>query len=452
MDQSARVRQLGDAVLTIEGGTFKGDVYGLCNNGEYYDATRPGARIDEGGSVTVNVNGGTFEGVILATSPNFDASIYHKDARATVNIAATKGDITILKELGSRFANEVFTLQGGDHKILLGADAKIDVSAASGDVKFGQAETWKKQTYVTLPEGNTAKITVTGPHCLDKIGTSVVKVKGGIQLSGATMILTDRVSVRALFDKASVDEMDDFTFTFTMNGQTLASGTKADLEAYGDAYYGIVLAKIGAKDFTSSVTFTGSELVWENEFSVELLADVAEEAWEGDAESVALAKALHNFATIVADPTAELPNDLTPEKVEGFKASGSMDETSSFKVTGKGLVMGNAVGIRIYGTSAVEISKENITVTVNGKNVNDLMVISRGAGENEYCIDLYVNAKNMSDELKIVIKDAESKTALDLTDRVDAIAASYPATHEKYATVQQLLVYIQAAVAYSSAL
>ena len=62
-----------------------------------------------------------------------------------------------------------------------------------------------------------------------------------------------------------------------------------------------------------------------------------------------------------------------------------------------------------------------------------------------------MNAKNMSSELKIEIIDENGVKALELTDRVDAIAASYPSTHENYALVQQLLVYIQAAVDYAKA-
>ncbi|MBQ3075577.1 MAG: hypothetical protein IJC26_05870, partial [Clostridia bacterium] len=74
-----------------------------------------------------------------------------------------------------------------------------------------------------------------------------------------------------------------------------------------------------------------------------------------------------------------------------------------------------------------------------------------GANAGEYVIDLYVNAKNMSSALRIEIIEQETgKVCLDLTDRVDAIAASYPTTHENYNLVQQLLVYIQAAVAYSA--
>ena len=116
-------------------------------------------------------------------------------------------------------------------------------------------------------------------------------------------------------------------------------------------------------------------------------------------------------------------------------------------VTGKGLVMSNAVGIRIYGTAA-EAIEDTLTITVNGVDVTEKAVINAGANAGEYTIDLYVNAKNMSDELNIVITEG-TKTCLTLTDRVDAIAASYSETHENYKLAQQLLVYIQAAVEYA---
>ena len=437
--------------ITIAGGTFNGDVYGL-----YYRADSAsqstvvtGGYLKEGGDVTINVNGGTFAKNIYAAGTPYPVDSFK--ANAVINIAPTKGDVTILGDVAYRFDKEKVNLLGGEYKLILGADASVAATSASGDVKIGQGAAWKKQTYVTMPEGNTASITVTGAHCLDKIGESVVAVKGGVQLAGATMILTDRVAVRALFDKASVDSNADFTFSFTMNGQTLAEGTKADLEIYekDSSYYSIVLAKISANDFTSTVTFAGSDLVWGNEFSIESLAVLAETAWEGNDEGVALAKAMQNFASIVANPTAELPHkDLAPEAVVYEQKAPTRDEGTNFIVNGKGLVMSNAVGIRIYGTATTAIA-DTLTVTVNGTDVTDKAVIAAGANEGEYTIDLYVNAKNMSDELHIVITEkATGKTCLDLTDRVDAIAASYG---DQNALAQQLLVYIQAAVAYAKA-
>jgi hypothetical protein len=232
-----------------------------------------------------------------------------------------------------------------------------------------------------------------------------------------------------------------------MGDVTLAEGGKSDLEIWEkDAnYYCIVLAKVGAKDFTKTVTLAG-DYVWDAAFSIEELADLAEEAWAGNAVNVNLAKAMQNFSAIVADPDATLPYALTPDlsKIEGFVATATKGSGTLFTPTGKGLVMGNAVGIRIYGTATSAISAENLVVKVNGKDVTDKAVFGEGI------IDLYVNAKNMSNQLKIEIVERESGSiCLTLIDRVDAIAASYPETHEKYALAQQLLVYIQAAVEYA---
>ena len=435
--------------LTIEGGTFNADVYGLSYRNSQ---TIVGPFLADGGALTINVNGGTFTKNIYAAGQPYTADKFVENA--VINIEPTKGDVTILGTVAGRFDKEIVNLKGGDYKLILGADAKIEATSATGDVKIGQAETWKKQTYVTLPEGNDAVVTVTGTHCLDKIETSVVAVKGGVQLAGATMILTDRVAVRALFDKTAVDSIDDFTFTFTMGEEILASGNKESLESYNDDYYCIVLAKIGANDFTSNVTFTGSELVWDYTFSIKGLAELAEDAWADNEKGVALAKAMQNFATIVNNPTAELPHTLAPDMslVEGFEAKGTIDETTDFQVSGKGLIMGNAVGIRIYGTADSDVTNDYFTIKVNGVDVTDKALIAAGANAGEYTVDLYVNAKNMSSKLKIeIIEKATEKVCLELTDRVDAIAASYPSTHKNYALVQQLLVYIQAAVAYAEA-
>ena len=434
-------KTVGDIDVFIYGGTFNGEVIaGACPNSSGTSYIH-----DDEGTQSVTIYGGTFNKPILAGSK------WGTVTKGKVVLNPAESDIilnsTMLKRTDYNKAQE-FEIVGAEHKIILGADAEIEATAISGDVKFGQGATWAKRTYADFPEGNAASITVTGPHCFDRVGNSIVAVKGGIQLSAATMILTDRVAIRALFDQASVDQIDDFTFTFKMGDATLAEGTKENLEAYGDAYYGIVLAKVGAKDFTKGVTFTGSDLVWENEFSIKTLAETAETAWGDNEKGVALAKAMQNFATIVADPTATLPHDLTPEAVD-YTASGELGTETAFKVSGKGLVMGNAVGIRIYGTADSDVTSDYFTVKVNGNDVTDLAVIGAGENAGEYTIDLYVQAKDMSTALQIeIIEKATGKVCLTLTDRVDAIAASYP---EDNKLVQQLLVYIQAAVDYAKA-
>ena len=408
----------------------------VFTGGTYNNTIYEGSKSASSAPVITELRGGTFNGSFVDSKSESSFKV----------IPSSENALILNKSLA------VDSLIGGDQKILLGANAKLEAKSASGNVKFGQSGAWKKQVYVTLPEGNTAKVTVDGAHVLDQVNDSVVAVKGGIQLYGATMILTDRVAVRALFDKASVEGLENFSFTFKMGENTLAEGTKADLEPYGDAYYGIVLAKIGANDFTSDVTLSG-DLVWEKEFSVMDLAELAETAWAGNEKGVALAKAMQNFATIVADPAATLPYTLTPDMslLESFTPSGTIGTETAFKVRGKGLVMSNAVGIRIYGTSDVDVTNGYFTIKVNGTDVTDKAVITAGEN-NAYTVDLYVNAKNMSSELKIeLIEQASGKTCLELVDRVDAIAASYPATHEKYDLVQQLLVYIQAAVSYAKA-
>ena len=447
------MRHNGNMDVFIYGGTFNAEVVA----GSYpNDSTDTYCKPNPDCVATVTIYGGTFNGPLLANSKWEKGNC----KQGTIILNPTQSDIIINSTMKMRTDNagaQAYEIIGADHKIVLGKDAKIEATSATGNVKIGQAETWKKQTYVTLPEGNAASITVTGPHCLDKIETSVVAVKGGIQLSAATMILTDRVAVRALFDKASVDSIEDFTFTFTMGEEILASGSKADLEPYGEngEYYGIILAKVGATNFRKTISVAGDDAVWPYDFSIEGLADTAEEAWVGDPEAVALAKALHNFSTMVANPEETLPNaDLTvdPEKLAGFTATvHEANAEADFKISTKGLIMGNAVGIRLSGACATQVSNTTHTVSVNGKDVTDKAVFGYNEETGVYTVDLYVNAKNMSSELRIVVTEVDGgETVLDMTDRVDAIAASYPETHDNYDLAQQLLIYIQAAVAYAT--
>ncbi|MBE6712098.1 MAG: hypothetical protein E7580_01115 [Ruminococcaceae bacterium] len=448
--------QTGNADVFIYGGTFNGEVIaGACQN----DGTEEYAVADSTGKATVTIYGGTFNKPLLANSK---WKAYTEGG--TIILNPTQSDIIINSTMAMRTDTtgaQSYEILGGDHKIVLGKAARIEATEISGDVVFEQAERWNARVYLTLPETHTANVTVTesaeatGVYTLEKNGDAIVSVKGGMELVGVTMIITDRVAVRALFDKESVEAYDDFTFTFVMDGKLLASGSKKDLAPWSDGkreYYSIVLAKVGANDFTKDVVIGESDVIWDAGFTIEGLAVIAETAWAGNEKEVALAKALQNFSSIVNTPAEDLPHDLTPDLtlLNGFKASGSTDPEADFKVTGKGLVMTSAVGIRLYGTATQAVSTETVTVKVNGVDVTDKAVFLAGAGAGEYTVDLYVNAKNMSTELKIEITEkASGKTALSLTDRVDAIAAAYPETHENYDMAQQLLVYIQAAVAYA---
>ncbi len=443
----------GKAEAFIYGGTFSGEV----TAGSYPNSSASNhSHNDPNATAKITINGGTFNRPILANSKWGACKL------GTVVLNPSKGDIVINSKMTIRtdtVGAQEYEIIGDKHKIVLGADAKIEATSASGDIKIQQKDSWKKQSYVILPAGNTANVTVSnadaakGTFSVDKIGTSVVTVKGGVQLSAATMILTDRIAVRALFDKASIDESEDFTFSFVMNSQTLASGSKGDLELWGDEYYSIVLDKIGASDFLKTVSFTGSGDVWGTEFSVKSLAANAEDAWKGNDVYVQLAKAIQNFATVAAYPTASLPHPelkVDSSKYEDFEAIVECENGTNFKVSGKGLVMSNAVGIRIYGSSDTLVTANDFIITVNGSDVTEKAIVSAGQNENEYAIDLYVHVKSMDTPLNIVITEkSTNKVCLNLTDRVDAIAASYPETHDNYMTAQQLLVYIQAALAYA---
>ena len=408
---------------------FTGGIFGPIYVGSKTSVSTP---------IVTELRGGTFNG-----------AIYDTRKEGTLTVSATSENALILNN-----AVTADSVVGAANKIYLGTDASLTASSAEGSIRIEQMEKWQKKTYVSLPEGNTATVAVTtgegagGAFVVDKVNGSVVSVKGGLRMVGATMILTDRVAVRALFDKASVEAMDDFSFSFVMGKESLAEGTKKDLALFDENHYGIVLAKIGAEDFTENVSLEDNGDLWGTEFSIKDLAVLAETAWKDNDKGVALAKAMQNFATIVADPAATLPYDLTPEAVD-YTASGEIGTETAFTVTGKGLVMGNAVGIRIYGTADSDVTSDYFTVKVNGNDVTDLAVIGAGENAGEYTIDLYVHAKDMSSELQIeIIEKATGKVCLTLTDRVDAIAASYP---EDNKLVQQLLVYIQAAVEYSKA-
>ena len=81
-----------------------------------------------------------------------------------------------------------------------------------------------------------------------------------------------------------------------MGDKTLAEGDKSDLVLYTDSngieYLSVTLDGVGANDFGTEITYTGSYMP-EGAFTVDSLIDRAEEAWKNDAEAYNLAVALN---------------------------------------------------------------------------------------------------------------------------------------------------------------
>ena len=433
-------KHVGDVDAFIYGGTFGGEVIaGACPNSSGSDYTHT----DEG-THTVTIYGGTFNKPLLANSKwgtvtNGKIILNTSESDITINSTMTMRDIS---------AAQSYEIVGGDHKIILGENAKLEANKASGSIFFEQADEWKMNTsYVTLPAGNTAEITTgitsTGKGVATKIydNTSVVEVKGGASLYGVTFILDERLNIRAVFDPNVVSYGDAFTYKFSMGDRILAEGT--ELEEY-QGYATVVLKGLGAADFATPITYSG-DLMYGGTFTVVELADYAAKVWSNQEILCRLAKSIADFGR-VAKGDEDVYN-LTANAVEWTRPAGSAPQDTAITFSSKSLLMSNAVGIRLYGTEVGGDGKDlDIKVRINGKDVTDRCLFKEGEN-GKFTLDFFINASKMDREFRIVITNAdESVTYLDLTERPDYLAYQYVQAGNPLAN--QLLLYIQAAIDY----
>ncbi len=441
----------GDITNEIDAGTFSGVFY--AGNASNQTLT---------GNITNTIKGGTFNGAIYATNGSMTAD--NLAGTATVTVAPTVGDITILGTLQSTNAKETVILNGGEFQLLLGKNASIVADTADGTISVKMiGDEWLRNDYVVLPDGSAAKLIVSAVDGVKGFYVLDNGLKGGMYPNSATLILTDRVGVRVLFDKAKVESLETFTYSFVMNGKTLAEGDKDSLVSYVDSngveYLSVVLQSVGANDFDSIITCTGSYIP-EVTFTVDGLIDAAEDAWKDDPEALSLAVALKEFSVAMNSDEVAAEPTIQPEEVDYEAKKPTRDNEHLINFTGKGLVMANAVGIRLYGEVADAADIENLVVVANGA-VTEYAKVKiaenpNGDGKYDVTIDLYVSAAFMDKEMNIVVKDKNGTVCIDFDFRLDAIAQEYfDGTHQGVAEKTQmqakhLLAYMQAALAYAN--
>ena len=180
--------------------------------------------------------------------------------------------------------------------------------SAEGEISLVQNDMWKKNTYLVLPAGHTATVDVSTAkgaygYFKTKLGQQgeIIEVYGDALTLGASMILTDRIAVKFQLDKALVDAVENFTYSFTLpDGTVLAEGDADDLEEIIEMtefeYYTLTLKSLGISQFDTPITANIKGLWEDGTFSVSSLANAAVTAWEGNDNFVLMAKAIVNMA------------------------------------------------------------------------------------------------------------------------------------------------------------
>ncbi len=446
VNQVAKQRVQYKVELNVEGGVFRGDIYGLGNYGGA-SGNNKGTAIEAGASVNVNLYGGAFYGNIYPTSEQpVESRIV---GTASVNIQPKCGDVFFDKKLESRFAAEKYAIKGGEHKILLDAQNFLKATSIEGEVNVEQINKWKNATYLILPEGHSATVNVStkkgASGCFETVlgeNGEIIEICGAPLPMGAAMVLTDRIALKFQLSKDAVDAVEDFTYSFTLpDGSVLAEGTKSDLKHLVDLtefeYYTLNLKALGISQFDTPITVNIKGLWVNGTLSIATLANSAVTAWDGNENWVTMAKAIVNMSK--AAKGEDLPYALTPDAVIYERKTPTRDQEALVTFEQKNLLMSSAVGIRLGGTVENAADAQGLLVKVNGRDVTNLAAIK--VDGSSVTVDMYFSAYGMGKEFSLEIFDKNGKNCLTMFERLDSFATEYGAENK---LAYSLLSYIQA--------
>lgn len=299
-----------------------------------------------------------------------------------------------------------------------------------------QQDLWADGTvYLSAPEGTKllGLVTVSG----GALGTAEVfddKVVGRSTLSfeEANFILSERVALRIVYDKPVATEYDPELLC------VLANGAAGKIEIDPENEYAVIVSGIGLVNFDKEITFGGylPALPSDRDTVIEL-SDYA----VGKTENNEIYKAIADLGRVFKGETAQY--GLSYTEVEKISQMNAEMDTSALEVTGKNLIMKDAIGFRYYATLADDTTVDDIKVFVDGDDYTEFCNIALVEGSaTEVTIDLYLGIRSMDTFLNVKITAGQT-TALDYMDCGDAIAQKIISSQEDNAAAKAALVYIQ---------
>ncbi len=371
-----------------------------------------------GASSTV-INGVTL-GNGLVTDVNSSACVVGEGATFTLDIP--HGTKIYVKKNGTLNLNGNFPAKG-EHTLNV------------ANFELIQTEYWMDgATYLTAPEGTvpTSVYTVTDNVPGSAIAAdALVTGKSNFTAKSANLILTERVAVRIVFDKAVTSE-------FTQDMLVAMIGDKeVVIKIDPNDENAVIIYGIGLKDFGKVIKLEGLfPALADDKDSIIELSDYAVTVLENNK----IYKAIADFGRVATGGTATY--GLNPYTVESQSQAATVN--TGF-VTGKNLVMSDAIGFRYYATLAEGQTIEDVKVFVEGTDYTEYCNIAFVSGsETEITIDFYLTIKIMSApiDVQILVND---EVALEYVEYGNAIAAKIIEKQPDNALAKAALVYMQAA-------
>ncbi len=362
------------------------------------------------GTVTGAVNT-TINGLIL--NGNFNPDV------ASASITNATFNVTI-----SENANIVVGLNGEFDVVTPIKATSVNVEVL-GNFNVTQRDYWYDgRLYVKLPAELNDMIIVADevPGTFTK-ADGVVTGKSTLKAEGVNFILTDRVAVRVIFDKAVAAEYENIT--------AHANNTTIKCEIDPENENAIIVYGIGLKDFDKVISFAGRASLPADANTIIKIADFGNEINDVYKAIADFGRVFKGEATIYGLEAGATNKTEQPTVNTGF-------------ITGKNLIMSDAMGIRYYATLG-EAKIEDIKVEIEGKDYTsacNFTVVNEETGEIN--IDFYMGIGYMDKALDVKISVGET-VVLEYTEYADAIAKKIIDNQEDNALATAALIYIQAA-------
>ncbi len=466
-----------------EGGSIQGKVITTVNGGTidtFYGSGKSGTVV---GDTETNILGGTFTrkfvtgsagaaaGNIITTVPSESCAVFEKEFAGTSTAGSALTDTATIA--GGIFKGTVsgsgITLTGspviygtvtcgnavgGSGALLIGKNAFVSVDKVSGNLFVKQIENFETDhKYFFAGDISEANISIIEDENrsigsykeLFENGYSVI----GFRMApvGAKLILDKKVGVKLYFNEVDISDIKDrFTYSVKLGGTKVATGTYSDLVSE-NGYYAMKFTGIGLSDFDTEFEVIATGLCDDNSAkynSIVKLAELGAESYEKQNEK-ALFRSIADLGRVVHDPSSAKYalgyKDVIPAP-RGEKA----EEGALVTITGKNLLMNDAIGIRLYGTAESAEDVEDIKVLVDEMDVTAICDISEPNltdGKYKFSVDIFFSVSKMQTEQNIAIYDKNGKLCLKLTDQVDWIAQMIINKEPENNLAKQVLTYIQ---------
>lgn len=473
----------GNVQTTISGGHFEGVVYGGS-----VPATKEDG-VANGGSSTVTLSGGVFSGGIDANS-GFGSY-------ATTSLTALLSETSKITFYGET-ALDSLNSEGG--VICLGPETDLTVAEANGTVSFLQIGGWLNRDYFTYTTGNLTVTEIkTAPNAYGT-GTMDGKVLKGSSdgVISASFVLNNQIQLRFAVKKEYADQIGNFKLSAMMSKYQIipeTAASEANLMTATDetVYYTFLSKPLRAAELNYDIVVTMTETDPLN-FKILDLAKFGIEYYGANPALSELLKSICNYAAAAGNYASggsdiyhtEIPYEHDRENTGFTPTKGFLDPSDNLPLTiqSRSMVLGSGISVCYYGKlnegHTFDEVENNLAIFVNSVQLEaDSYKIVANKNGYDVAITIPLSVADGSTRLRVIMRDKDDrpfeqwsdtdadttndydtydygKVWLDRIERLDTLAEAVADLKEQNALAgelgEQLLYYLQSAVAYQESL